>query len=132
MRVPFLHSKVHRVIVSGANLEYEGSLTLDIDLMEAAGMAPYQRIEVYNVDRGTRLSTYLIEGPRGEGDCCLNGAAAHLAEVGDRVIIAAYCELEPEEIPGHRPRLVLIGENNRIYEVKRGETAFRLVGSERD
>ena len=132
MRIPFLHSKVHRVIVTGANLEYEGSLTLDVDLMEAAGMAPYQRIEVYNVDRGTRLSTYLITGPRGRGDCCLNGAAAHMAEVGDRVIIAAYCELEPEETPGHRPRLVLVGEDNRAFQVKHGETAFHLVGREPD
>ena len=124
MKLSFLHSKVHRVVVTAADPDYEGSLTLDRTLMDAAGMAPYQRIEVYNVSRGTRLSTYLIEGPAGQGDCCLNGAAAHLVEVGDRVIIAAYCELEPEEVGRHRPRLVLVGADNRDFSVRAGETAF--------
>ena len=124
MRIPFLHSKVHRVIVTAADLHCEGSLTLDEARREAAGMAPYQRIDVYDVTRGTRFSTYLITGPRGGGDCCLNGAAAHQVEVGDRIIIAAYCELEAREIPEHRPRLVLVGQDNRSFTVKRGETAF--------
>jgi len=127
MRIPFLHSKVHRVIVTAADLNYEGSLTLDEALLEAAGMAPYQRIDVYNVTRGTRFSTYLITGSRGEGDCCLNGAAAHQVEVGDRIIIAAYCDLDASEVADHRPRLVLVGADNRSFTVKRGETAFTLV-----
>ncbi len=124
MRRPFLQSKVHRVIVTAADLHYEGSLTLDRRLLDAAGMWPYQQIEVYNVDRGTRFLTYLIEGPAGRGDCCLNGAAAHMAGVGDRVIIAAYCQLEEHEIEAHRPRLVLVGADNLSFEVRHGETAF--------
>lgn len=127
MRRPFLHSKVHRVLVTGAELHYEGSLTLDTRLMEAALMRPYQQIEVYNVTRGTRFSTYLIEGPAGEGDCCLNGAAAHMVGVGDRVIIAAYCDLDEHEVAEHKPTLVLVGEDNQSFEVKHGETAFTLV-----
>ncbi len=123
----FLYSKVHRVLVTDANLEYEGSLTLDIDLLEAAGMLPYQKVEVYNVTQGTRLSTYLIEGPRGQGDCCLNGAAAHLAKVGDRVILATYCDLAEDEVAGHKPQLVLVGADNKSFEIKEGETAFTLV-----
>lgn len=122
MKRSFLAGKVHRALVTEANLDYEGSLTLDQDLMDAAGMFPYQRIEVYNVTRGTRFATYLIAGPRGLGDCCVNGAAAHLAGTGDAVIIAAYCDLETAEIPGHRPRVVLVGENNRLREIKSSES----------
>lgn len=127
MKRPFLHAKVHRVIVTEANLEYEGSLTLDQDLMDAAEMLPYQRIEVYNVTRGTRLATYLISGPRGGGDCCINGAAAHLCEPGDRVIIATYCELEDHEIAGHEPRVVLVRDDNRRFEVIDRERPFTTV-----
>ena len=127
MKRSFLFGKVHRVTVTAADLEYEGSLTLDAELMEAAHLFPYQRIEVYDVTRGTRFATYLIEGPRGAGDCCVNGAAAHLVEVGDKVIVAAYCELEDREIAGHRPRIVLVGEGNRPYEIKDAETAFAKV-----
>ncbi len=127
MHRPFLYSKVHRVVVTAADLHYEGSLTLDVELMAAAGMLPYQQIDVYNVTRGTRFSTYLIEGPAGAGDCCLNGAAAHRVDIHDRIIIAAYCELEDHEIDSHRPTLVLVGENNRSFQVKQGETAFTTV-----
>jgi aspartate 1-decarboxylase len=130
MKRTFLFGKVHRVTVTGADLEYEGSLTLDAELMEAAHLCPYQRIEVYDVTRGTRFATYLIEGPRGAGDCCVNGAAAHMVEVGDKVIIAAYCELEDHEIAGHRPRIVLVGEGNRAYSVKDAETAFAKVAAQ--
>ncbi len=127
MRRPFLHSKIHRVSVTAADLHYEGSLTLDGKLMTAAGMLPYQQIDVYNVTRGTRFSTYLIEGPAGAGDCCLNGAAAHRGDVDDRIIIAAYCELEDHEVAIHTPTLVLIGENNQSFQVKQGETPFTTV-----
>jgi aspartate 1-decarboxylase len=120
MRRGFLYAKIHRMIVTDADLEYEGSITLDQTLMEEAGLRPYQQVDVYNVTRGTRLTTYAIVGPPGAGDCCLNGAAAHLAEVGDRVIVAAYCELEDEEVAGHRPRIVLVGEDNRTYTVTEG------------
>jgi aspartate 1-decarboxylase len=124
MRRGFLYAKIHRMIVTDANLEYEGSITLDQTLMEQAGLLPYQQVDVYNVTRGTRLTTYAIVGPPGAGDCCLNGAAAHLAQPGDRVIVAAYCELEPHEVADHRPRLLLVGEDNRSYTVSEGSCAF--------
>lgn len=127
MKREFLFGKVHRVTVTAADLDYEGSLTLDAGLIEAARLRPYQRVEVYDVTRGTRFSTYLIEGPRGGSDCCVNGAAAHLVEVGDKVIVAAYCELEDEEIATHRPRIVLVGDGNRPYSIKDAETAFAKV-----
>lgn len=125
---PFLHAKIHRMIVTQADLDYEGSLTLDRDLMDAAEMLPFQKIEVYNVTRGTRLSTYLIEGPRGEGDCCINGAAAHLCKPGDRVIICTYAELSDDEIPEHKPRVVLVREHNKDWEIIEQETPFKKVG----
>lgn len=120
MRRTFLYAKIHRMIVTDANLEYEGSITLDEGLMEEAGLAPYQQVDVYNVTRGTRLTTYAIVGPRGAGDCCLNGAAAHLVDPGDRVIVAAYCELEEHEVEDHRPKIVLVGENNHTYTTSQG------------
>ncbi len=129
MKREFLFGKVHRVTVTAADLEYEGSLTLDAELIEAARLYPYQRVEVYDVTRGTRFSTYLIEGPRGAGDCCVNGAAAHLVEVGDKVIVASYCALEEEEIATHRPRIVLVGQGNRPYSIRDAETAFTKVGT---
>jgi aspartate 1-decarboxylase len=127
MRRPFLYAKVHRVIVTEANLDYEGSLTLDQNLLDAAKLLPYQKVEVYNVTRGTRLSTYLIAGPRGGGDCCANGAAAHLVKPGDRVIVAAYVDLEEHELAGYEPRIVLVKEDNSETELVRDETPFKPV-----
>jgi aspartate 1-decarboxylase len=120
MRRGFLYGKIHRMIVTDANPDYEGSITLDEALMERAGLRPYQQVDVYNVTRGTRLTTYAIVGPPGAGDCCLNGAAAHLNEIGDRVIVAAYCELEDSEVDSHRPRIVLVGEDNHTYRTSLG------------
>ena len=120
MRRGFLYGKIHRMIVTDANPDYEGSITLDEALMEEAGLRPYQQVDVYNVTRGTRLTTYAIVGPRGAGDCCLNGAAAHLNEIGDRVIVAAYCELDDAEIDSHRPRVVLVRDDNHTYETTLG------------
>ena len=127
MKRTFLYAKVHRAHVTEANLEYEGSLTLDQDLMDAAGFREYERIDVWNVTNGNRFSTYLINGPRGRGDCCINGAAAHLCRAGDRVIIAAFCDLEVAEIERHEPRVVLIkGASNLDYVVKNAETAHTV------
>ncbi len=125
MRKTFLQAKVHRVIVTGADPDYEGSLTLDENLMEAAGLLPWQRVEVYNVTRGTRLATYLIPGPRGAGDCCANGAAAHLVRPGDRVIVAAYVDLEDEEARDWQPTIVLVKGTNTEVEVRGGERPFQ-------
>ncbi len=117
MRRPFLFAKVHRAVVTAADLEYVGSLTLDSALMDAAGLLANQKIEIYNVDRGTRLSTYLIPGPEGRGDCCVNGAAAHLCGAGDRIIICGYAELEDHEVEGHEPRVVIVDGDNRRFRI---------------
>ena len=113
-----LRAKVHRATVTETNAEYEGSLTLDAGLMKAAGMIPYERIDVYNADSGARFSTYLIAGATGSGVVCVNGAAAHLARPGHRIIIAAYAALGPEEIASHRPTVVLVDEANRVKEIR--------------
>ncbi len=122
-----LRAKIHRIAVTECDLEYEGSLTLDRDLMDACGMVPFEKVDVYDVTNGNRFSTYLIEGGRGSGDCCVNGAAAHLVEVGDRLILASYCSVDESDVPGHRPRVVLIGEHNRIRETKDHERAATRV-----
>ena len=119
----FLRCKIHRATVTEANVDYEGSITIDRDLLDAAGLLPYDKVEIYNVTRGTRFETYAIEGEPGARDICVNGAAAHLVEVGDRVIIACYCTLEPREIATHTPTLVFVAEGNRIKSIKRAETS---------
>ena len=113
-----LRAKVHRATVTETNVSYEGSLTLDAGLMKAAGMIPYERIDVYNADSGSRFSTYLIPGEAGSGVVCINGAAAHRAQPGDRIIIASYAALGPEEIASHRPTIVLVDAANRVKEIR--------------
>jgi aspartate 1-decarboxylase len=110
-------------------VEYEGSLTLDRDLMDACGMVPFERIDVYDVNNASRFSTYLIEGARGSGACCVNGAAARLVEVGHKVIIAAYAAVDEREVAGHVPRIVLVDDANRMTVVKDHEGAGVKVPS---
>lgn len=117
MRRTMCKSKVHRATLTGADLHYEGSLTLDANLMEAADMRPFERVQVVNVNTGARLETYLIEGPSGSGTVQLNGAAARLGHVGDLVIVISYAEFEESEInPDFRPRVVMVDSSNRILE----------------
>ena len=113
MTLTFLKAKLHRATVTEANLDYEGSITVDRDLLDLAGILIHERVEVYDVTNGSRFSTYAIEGARGSGVICINGAAAHLCKPGDLVIICAYVGLTPEETPHHVPRVVLLGEGNR-------------------
>ena len=113
-----LRAKVHRATVTETNVNYEGSLTLDAALMRAAGMVAYERIDVYNADSGARFSTYLIEGEPDSGVVCVNGAAAHLAKPGERIIIACYASLGPEEMRTHRPIVVLVNAANRVKEIR--------------
>ncbi|MBK6404254.1 MAG: aspartate 1-decarboxylase [Holophagales bacterium] len=126
MKLTMLKAKIHRATVTCAHLDYEGSVTIDKTLLTAAGILPYERVEIYNVTRGTRLATYAIEGEAGSGAIEINGAAAHLAGRGDLVILAAYCEMTPEEAPFHRPNLVFVDERNRIAELKASETPHTL------
>ena len=118
-----LRAKVHRITVTECDVEYEGSLTLDRDLMDACGMVPFERIDVYDVDNASRFSTYLIEGARGSGACCINGAAARLVEVGHKVIIASYGAVEDSRVAYHVPKIVLVDDANRITVVKDHEGA---------
>lgn len=122
-----LRAKVHRATVTETNVNYEGSLTLDAALMKAAGMIPYERIDVYNADSGTRFSTYLIEGEPGSGVVCVNGAAAHLARPGERIIVATYAAFSAEEIAFHRPTVVLVDSANRVKEIRREIVAWTEI-----
>lgn len=108
-----LKSKIHRATVTHADLHYEGSLTLDADLLEAADILPHEQIHVWDVTRGSRLVTYAMRGERGSGIVCVNGAGAHLVQPGDLVIIASFSELEEAEARRHQPRIVVVDQHNR-------------------
>jgi len=114
-----LKSKIHRARITGAELHYEGSISLDTSLMEAADLLPYEKIEVYNVNNGARFSTYVIPAPKYSGEVRLNGAAARLGAVGDIIIIASYGLFDQEELSNFKPTLVYVDEFNRIKEIKR-------------
>jgi len=123
MKRTMLRAKVHRISVTECDVAYEGSLTLDPVLMDRADMVPFERVEVYDVDNANRFATYLISGEPGSGECCVNGAAAHLVNVGDKLILASYTDVENRDVPNHRPRVVLVGEGNRIKSAKEHEEA---------
>ncbi len=116
MRV-MLKSKIHRATVTGADIGYEGSITLDPVLMAAADILPYEQVHVVDVSNGARLTTYAIEGRAGGGSVVLNGAAARLVAVGDIVIVLSYQQLPEEGLPGYRPKLVHVDQSNRITRV---------------
>ncbi len=122
MLLTFLSGKIHRATVTEACIDYEGSISIDEHLLEAAGIRPYERVEVYNVTTGARFATYAIVAPAGSGTVGINGAAAHLATTGDLVIVAAYAQLTPEEAERHRPRLVFVDAKNKIREARRAES----------
>jgi aspartate 1-decarboxylase len=113
-----LKSKIHRARVTDCNIDYEGSITIDSDLLKAADIFPYERVEILNVNNGARFSTYAIEGNPGSGDVCLNGAAARLACVDDVVIILTYQEVPSEEAGQVKPRMVYVDRRNRIKSTK--------------
>ena len=118
-----LKSKIHRATVTGADVNYEGSITLDRVLMEAADIAPYEQVHVLDVDNGARLVTYAIEGEPGSGQVVINGAAARLVNRGDSVIVISYCEVPEEQVRTHRPSLVYVDGRNRIVRVAEAVTA---------
>lgn len=113
MQRVMLKSKIHRVRVTDSNLEYEGSLTIDEDLMKAADILPYEQIKIYNIHNGARFDTYAIPGPAGRGDICLNGAAARMGARGDLIIIVTYCSYDENELADHHPKVVLVDSDNR-------------------
>ncbi|MBW0434206.1 aspartate 1-decarboxylase [Leptospira yasudae] len=114
MQITVMKGKIHRATVTDADLNYEGSLTVDMDLVDAAGMRVYEKVSVVNVNNGARFETYIIEGKRGSGEICLNGAAARLGMKGDKVIIITYAQVEEKELPAnYSPKVVHVDENNR-------------------
>ena len=116
-----LKSKIHRATVTGADLHYEGSVTIDRDLMDAADIISYEKVAVWNVTNGNRLETYAIEGERGSGVICLNGAAARLVAPKDLVIIASFVNMENEAAIKYEPKLVFVDEQNRMLPTRKEE-----------
>jgi aspartate 1-decarboxylase len=114
MIISLLKSKVHRAVITEANLHYVGSLTLDEDLMDAANMIENEKVQVVNVNNGERIETYLIKGKRGSGVCCLNGPAARRGAVGDIVVIISYCTMAFDEAKNFKPWVVFPREGNRL------------------
>jgi aspartate 1-decarboxylase len=114
MLLTLLKAKLHRATVTGADLDYEGSIGIDRDLLEAAGILPHERVDVFNLNTGSRFTTYAIGAERGSRAISVNGAAARLVQPGDKVIIVAYCQLPAEEARNYHPTVVVLGEGNAI------------------
>ena len=114
MILSVLKSKIHRALVTGANIEYMGSISIDKELMEHAGIIPFEKVLVSSLDSGERLETYVIESKRGSGEICLNGAAARKIVKGDRVIILSFALMEESEAASHKPKIVHVDQNNKI------------------
>jgi aspartate 1-decarboxylase len=123
-------SKLHQMRVTEANLMYEGSITIDEDLLDMANILPFEKVQVVNITNGSRLETYTIPGERGSRVCCLNGAAARLTQVDDRVIVMAYAEMEPEEARNYKPTVVIVDENNEPKEILDEVTHGKKYGLE--
>ena len=131
MQLTLLKSKIHRAAVTGASLDYEGSLTISADLAELVGLIPYEKILVGNLSNGQRFETYAIYGPGRQGIIELNGATAHLGKIGDRVTIMSFARVTSEETGLHRPRILVLNENNRIVRYDDGASArsFKVVAN---
>lgn len=117
MQLNMLKSKIHRATVTEANLNYVGSITIDRDLMDAANVIEYEKIQVVDINNGSRLETYVIAGHRGSKVICLNGAAARFVQPGDKVILMTYCQIDEVEAKTHKPTVVFIDDDNSIMEI---------------
>lgn len=117
MTVTMLKGKIHRAVVKQAELNYVGSITVDPELMEAAGIYEYELVQIVDVENGNRFETYTIAGEPGSGMICLNGAAARQVQVGDHVIIMCYCQMSPDEVKEHKPKVVFVDDENKIVKV---------------
>jgi|TARA_B100001750_G_C15508566_1_gene602071 aspartate 1-decarboxylase len=112
----FLNSKIHKATVTDSRIDYEGSCEIDISLLNACGIKPYEKIDLYNISNGERLSTYAIAGKAESGVICVNGAACHKIKIKHKVIICAYTQLQADEIINHRPTIIYVDVNNKIIE----------------
>ena len=126
MTMEMLKGKIHRATVVQAELNYVGSITVDMDLLDAAGILEYEKVQIVDIDNGSRFETYTIAGERGSGMICLNGAAARCVSTGDKIIIMAYCQMTPEEVKDNPPRVVFVDDDNKVSRVTRYEKHGRL------
>lgn len=126
MTVEMLHGKIHRATVTQADLNYVGSITVDMDLLEASGIYEYQKVQIVDIDNGNRFETYTIAGEPGSGLICLNGAAARCVSVGDKIIIMSYCACEEKETQNHKAKVVFVDENNKPMRITNYEKHGRL------
>lgn len=117
MQIHVLKSKIHRVTVVQAELNYVGSITIDEKLMEVAGIMEYEKVQIVDVDNGSRFETYVIAGEAGSGMICLNGAAARMVSTGDKIIIMCYAEMTPEEYKENKPKVVFVDEKNQVSRI---------------
>lgn len=117
MMLTMFKSKLHHLNVTEADLYYEGSITIDTELLELAGLLPYEKVQVVNVNNGNRLETYTIPGPKGSRIVCMNGPAARLTSVGDRIIVISYAQMSPEEAKAHKPKIVVVDKNNDPVQI---------------
>ena len=126
MQLTMLKGKIHRAVVKQAELNYVGSITIDPKLMEAAGILEYEQVQIVDVENGNRFETYTIDGEPGSGMICLNGAAARQVQVGDHVIIMAYCQMDAKEAADHKPKVGFVDEENHISRVSNYEKHGQL------
>ncbi|MBR1508862.1 MAG: aspartate 1-decarboxylase [Eubacterium sp.] len=131
MQINVLKSKIHRAVVTEAALNYVGSITIDEDLMDGAGLVEYEKVQIADVDNGNRLETYVIAGERGTGMICLNGAAARCVSVGDKVIIMSYASMTPEEFKENPPRVVFVDAENHVTRITHYEKHGELFDEAR-
>ena len=127
MQISMLKSKIHRAVITQAELNYVGSVTIDEDLIDAAGLCEYEHVHIVNVNSGSRIETYVIAGERGSGVICLNGAAARAGQKGDPVIIMAYSSMTTDKAKTHRPKVVFVGDNNEMIRVADYEKHGKLM-----
>lgn len=127
MQISVLKSKIHRAVITQAELDYIGSITIDEELMESAGLYEYEHVHIVNVNNGSRIETYVIAGDRGSGIICLNGAAARSGQKGDTVIIMSYADISPDEALNHHPRVVFVGDKNEIIRIADYEKHGKLI-----
>lgn len=117
MTITMLKAKIHRATVTQAELDYVGSITVDMDLLEQAGILEYEKVQIVDVNNGSRFKTYTIAGERGSGVMCLNGAAARMVQTGDKIILMAYAQVTPEEASELRPTVLFVDEKNKVTKV---------------
>lgn len=126
MKVHMLKAKIHRVTVTQAELDYVGSITVDPTLLKASGIHEYEKVQIVDINNGTRFETYTIAGEKDSGMICLNGAAARCVQVGDKIILMSYCELDNEEVADHKPQVVFVDDENKITRVTNYEKHGQL------